>query len=429
MPVGVGGLNHRVAPIELRERLAFSAAELGHRLPGLTAGTALEEVVVLSTCNRTEVYGYGQDESALRSGIETILSAKRGEPVSLEGANFYHYQEREAVRHLFRVGASLDSLVLGESQILGQVREALRLGQEARQAGRVLGRLFQQAVRVGKRARSETAIGSGTVSVSSVAVNLARKIFGDLAGKQALILGAGETSELTLSLLVEAGVESVLVSNRTHRKAVELALAYHGTAIGFEEFPSYLSRADILISSTSAPHFILDRARLGDTLARRERPIFMIDLAVPRDIDPLLSDYEQCFLYNIDDLESVVEQNLQERRSQVALVEEIIASEVGEFMAWYESLAVVPLIRNLHDHLESIRSEEVGKVLGKLGHLSPADRALVERMSVQMLNKFLHAPTSRIKQDPDRLKGMNPAELVRFLFGLDQRGGGDDSGD
>jgi glutamyl-tRNA reductase len=424
MPVQVGGLNHRVATIELREKMAFSPAELKTRLTGALP-PGMEEAVVLSTCNRTEVYAFGQSGEALRGSLERFLGTKLGAPLCLEDEHFYWRQDESAVSHLFRVASSLDSMVLGETQILGQVREAYRLSQESRTAGRVLSRLFQQAVRVGKRSRTETSISSGAVSVSSAAVDLARKIFGDLAGKQALILGAGETSELTLSLLIDQGVESVLVANRTYRKAVDLALKYHGTAIGYEDFPDYLEQADILISSTSAPGYILDRDRAGAALSRRSAPVFMIDLAVPRDIDPGLAEYENCFLYNIDDIESVVQQNLEERRSQVGLVEDIVAAETAEFMSWYESLSVVPLIRSLHAHLNSIRSEEVNKVLSRMGHLSQDDRELVERFSLQMLNKFLHGPTSRIKEDPGKLAQMNPAELIRFLFGLDQEGGAD----
>ena len=419
MPIAVGGLNHRVAPLELRERLAFSGPELKGKLARMADSADVEELVVLSTCNRTEVYAYGQQERTVRAGIEGILSEKFGSQVDLGAVSFYNYLDRRAVNHLFRVSSSLDSLVLGETQILGQVRESYRLAQEARSAGRILSRFFEQAVRVGKRARTESAISSGAVSVSSAAVDLAGKIFGNLAGREALVLGAGETSELTLSLLINSGVESVLVANRTYRKAVELAVTYHGTAVNFEEFPEYLEKADILISSTSAPGYVLTEERAGAVLERRTRPVFMIDLAVPRDIDPALADYDTCFLYNIDDLETVVTRNVEERRGQVELVEEIIAGEAADFMKWYESLAVVPLIKSLHDRMNRIRSEEVNKVLGKLGHLSEDDRRRIEKLTVPMLKKFLHGPTSRIKENPRKLAGMDPVELLRFLFKLD----------
>ncbi|MFH1071532.1 MAG: glutamyl-tRNA reductase [Candidatus Glassbacteria bacterium] len=425
MPVAVGGLNHRVAAVELREKLAFSGPELKGRLGRMAERARLEELVVLSTCNRTEVYAYGQDESRLLEGIGRILSEKFGSTVNLDDTSFYTYLDERSVNHLFRVACSLDSMILGETQILGQVREAYRLAQEARSAGRVLSRLFQQAVNVGKRARTETSISSGAVSVSSAAVDLARKIFGELAGKEALILGAGETSELTLSLLIDSGVDSVLVANRTYQKALELAVTYHGTAIKFDEFYPYLQQADILISSTSAPGYVLTRERAGGALERRDKPIFLIDLAVPRDIDPALANYDSVFLYNIDDLTSVVEKNVEERRSQVALVDEIVASEAAGFMAWYESLSLVPLIKTLHERMNSIRAEEVGKVLGKLGHLSADDRRLVEYLSVAMLKKFLHGPTSRLKEDPRKLARMEPAELLRFLFMLDEEGNGE----
>jgi len=424
MSVAVGGLNHKVAPLQLREKLAFSATELKRRLAEMARSPELEEVVVLSTCNRTEIYAYGQAQEAVRRAIERILSAKYGGPLNLDDECFYYYVDRPAVNHLFRVASSLDSMVLGETQILGQVREAYRLAQEARSSGRVLSRLFQQAVKVGKRVRNETSISSGAVSISSAAVDLAKKIFGNLQGKEALILGAGETSELTLSLLIEAGVETVLVSNRTYRKAVELAVTYHGTAVNFEEFPNYLAQADILISSTSAPGYILDKKRIGEVLSRRDRPIFMIDLAVPRDIHPEVAELENCFLYNIDDLQTVVQKNLEDRKSQVALVEEIVAAETSVFMEWYESLAVVPLIKSLHESMNRIRREEVEKLLGKMNYLSENDRELVERFSVQMLKKFLHGPTRRLKEDQSQLARMGPVELLRFLFGLDKEGAG-----
>ena len=424
MPIAVGGLNHRVAPLQLREKLAFSSPELKKRLAGYTGKQGLEELVILSTCNRTEVYGYGQQAEIIVDGIESVLSDKFGSSVDLGDVNFYSYIDRKAVNHLFRVSSSLDSMILGEDQILGQVREAYRLGQEARSAGRVLSRLFQQAVRTGKRTRSETSISSGAVSISSAAVDLARKIFGDLAGREAMILGAGETSELTLGLLINVGVESVLVANRTYRKALDLAMRHHGTAVKFEEFHPYLAQADILISSTSAPGYVLTGERAGEVMARRRKPIFLIDLAVPRDIDPALSDYENVFLYNIDDLTAVVERNLEERKSQVGLVEDIISGELEQFMVWYDSLALVPLIRTLHEHMDSIRSSEVDRMMNKLGPLSQEQRSMVEHLTVAVMKKFLHGPTSRLKEDPRKLARMEPAELLRYLFMLDEGGPG-----
>jgi glutamyl-tRNA reductase len=424
MPIAVGGLNHRVAPLELREKLAFSGPELKGRLSGYAGMSDLEELVVLSTCNRTEVYGYGQHSEQLRSGIETVLSDKFGSRIELADVSFYSYHDRKAVNHLFRVSASLDSMILGEDQILGQVREAYRLGQEARSTGRVLSRLFQQAVRTGKRTRSETNISSGAVSVSSAAVDLARKIFGDLSGKEALVLGAGETSELTLNLLCNTGVDSVLVANRTYRKAVELAVQYHGTAVKFEEYHPYLEQADILISSTSAPGYILTRERAGEVLGRRRKPIFLIDLAVPRDIDPELADFDNVFLYNIDDLTAVVERNVEDRRSQVGLVEDIIAGELVQFMDWYEALAVVPLIKTLHEKMNIIRAGEVDRMIGKLGSLSDEQRGQVEHLTVALMKKFLHGPTSRLKEDPRKLARMEPVELLKYLFMLDDGGSG-----
>ncbi len=424
MPIAVGGLNHRVAPLELREKLAFSGPELKGRLSGFAGTAGLEELVILSTCNRTEVYGYGQHREQLKAGIEAVLGEKFGSRIDLADVSFYSYHDRKAAGHLFRVSSSLDSMILGEDQILGQVREAYRLGQEARSTGRVLSRLFQQAVHAGKRARSETAISNGAVSVSSAAVDLARKIFGQLSGKEALILGAGETSELTLSQLCNTGVDSVLVANRTYRKAVDLAVQYHGTAVKFEEYHPYLEQADILISSTSAPGYVLTRERAGEVLSRRRKPIFLIDLAVPRDIDPELAGYDNVFLYNIDDLTAVVERNVEDRGSQIGLVEDIIGGELAQFMDWYESLAVVPLIKTLHEQMNTIRASEVDKALGKLGSLSEEQRGQVEHLTVALMKKFLHGPTSRLKEDPRKLARMEPVELLKFLFMLDEGGSG-----
>jgi glutamyl-tRNA reductase len=353
-----------------------------------------------------------------------VLSDKFGSRVDLEDVNFYSYHDRKAVGHLFRVSSSLDSMILGEDQILGQVREAFRLAQEARSAGRVLSRLFQQAVHTGKRSRTETSISSGAVSVSSAAVDLARKIFGELAGKEAMILGAGETSELTLSLLINSGVDSILVANRTYQKAMDLAMQYHGTAVRFEEFEPYLAQADILLSSTSAPGFVLTRERAGAVLSHRDKPIFLIDLAVPRDIDPRLADYDNVFLYNIDDLMAVVERNVEDRKSQVGLVEDIINSELSQFMDWYEALAVVPLIKTLHEHMNSIRASEVDRLIGKLGPLSDEQRAQVDNLTISVMKKFLHGPTSRLKENPRKLARMEPVELLKFLFMLDEGGSG-----
>lgn len=412
-------MNHKVAPVELRERFAFSPAELGGRLREsftLPGGHGLEEVAVLSTCNRTEVYACGLQSAGIVAGIEGILGKKCGQAVSLEEKHFYLHRDERAVSHLFRVASSLDSMVLGESQILGQVREAYRLARESRSAGRVLSRLFQQAVKVGKRARTETDIGTGAVSVSSAAVELARKIFGSLAGRQALILGAGETSELTLALLIENGVETVLVANRTYPRAVELALKYHGSAVKYDEFPALLSEVDILVSSTSAPGFVLDYGRVGRVLERRKKAVFMIDLALPRDIDPALAGLENCFLYNLDDLESVVQQNVAERVSQVGLVNKIVDAETVEFIRWYESLDLVPLVKSLRENAERIRSAEFEKVKGRL---CPADREIAGRLSSQIVNKILHGPVSRIKEDPRKLAEMGAAEMLRFLFELD----------
>jgi glutamyl-tRNA reductase len=383
------GLSHHVAPVELRERVtldADAAAQLARELG---------DAVCLSTCNRTELYVVDGEDPL------PALEQLAGEP--LDGVA-YRLQDDAAATHLFRVASGLDSLVPGEGEILGQVRDAF----EAVDTGPLLDRVFRQALAVGKRVRSETAIGESPASVSSAAAALASQVFGDLSGRRALLIGAGRIGELAAANLSSRGAEIAYVANRSPR---ELAQRFGGKPIGLDEIPSALGDVDVVISSTSAPETIL---RAADVPARRRRPLFFIDIAVPRDLDPAIQQLDGCFLYDIDDLEAVVAETLAGRRAEAARGEQLVAEEAERFRSWRASLDVVPTLASLRAHAEEIRSAELAKV-----RVSDDERRTLESVTQQILNKLLHLPTVRMKEAAAGAHGATYADAVRHLFGLD----------
>jgi glutamyl-tRNA reductase len=383
------GLSHHVAPVELRERVtldADAAAQLARELG---------DAVCLSTCNRTELYVVdGEDPLA-------ALEQLAGE--SLDGVA-YRLHDDAAAMHLFRVAAGLDSLVPGEGEILGQVRDAF----ESVATGPLLDHVFRQALAVGKRVRSETAIGESPASVSSAAAALASQVFGDLTGRRALLIGAGRIGELAAANLSSRGAEIAYVANRSPK---ELAQRFGGKAIGLDDLPSALGDVDVVISSTSAPETIL---RAADVPARRRRPLFFIDIAVPRDLDPEIQRLDGCFLYDIDDLEAVVAETLAGRRAEAARGEQLVAEEAERFRSWRASLDVVPTLASLRAYAEEIRSTELAKV-----RVSDDERRTLESVTQQILNKLLHLPTVRMKEAAAGAHGATYADAVRHLFGLD----------
>jgi glutamyl-tRNA reductase len=429
MPVAVVGASHRTAPIELRERLAFGRGELPGALAAL-AGEAGGEAVVLSTCNRTEAYlAVGDGDDAVERA-RALLAARIGAGAG-EGC-LYVRRDREAAQHLFRVAAGLDSMIVGEPQIQGQVREAYAAARHVA-AGRgpvvgpALNRMFQTALGVGGRVRSETGLGIGAASVPSAAVELAKKIFGSLKGRRALVLGAGEMSEVTLECLRGEGVSTAVVANRTFERARELAEKWGGAAIHWEEFAAALPHVDIVICSTAAPVPVLTLDRFRAALPRgARRPLCMIDIAIPRDVDPAVGDQKNVFLYNVDDLQQIVDASLDRRRAELPAAEGIVSAGVEEFWGWYASLAVVPTIRALRDHGERVRQEEVERALGRLRHLSDDDRAAVDALTRSLLNKLLHAPTSRLREAAGNGRGTGVLDTVRYLFELDPTAREDD---
>ena len=391
------GLSHHVAPVELRERVTLD-------LPAASAlAESLGDAICLSTCNRTELYFDGVDE---REAL-TALQALAGEP--LDGV-VYRLHEDAAALHLFRVAAGLDSLVPGEGEILGQVRNAY----EAAHPGSLLDRVFRQALGVGKRVRSETAIGESPASVSSAAGALAAQVFGDLAGRRVLLIGAGRIGELAAANLASRGAKIAYVANRTVDTARELAHRFGGEALTLPEIASRLGDVDVVVSSTSAPETVL---QAGDVPAKRRTPLFFIDIAVPRDLDSAIAKLDGCFLYDIDDLEAVVAETLSGRRSEAARAEQLVAEEAERFRSWRASLDVVPAIASLRARAEEIRSAELAKVDSRM---SADERRTLESVTSQILNKLLHLPTIRMKEAAVSSDGAAYADAVRHLFGLEE---------
>lgn len=414
------GASHKTAPVEFRERLAFPPTELKNVLEGLTQECHLEEAVVLSTCNRVEIYGRGPSRYARPELLRDFIGRFHGiDPAELD-RHCYLYLDEDAVNHCFRVGASLDSMVVGEPQIVGQVKEAYFEAKNLQFTGQVLNHLFEKAFNVAKRIRTETGIAEHAVSISFAAVELAKKIFQDLENRTVMLVGAGEMSELAARHLISHGVEKVLVTNRTYERAVEMAREFLGEAVAFETFEERLPDADIVISSTGSPRPIITKDRIqGVIKARRNKPMFFIDIAVPRDIEPGVNDLANVYLYDIDDLETVVESNIKERQREAVKAEDIISREVGSFMTWVATLDVVPTIVELRDKTERIRQEEVAKTLAKLENVTEEERQSIEAMANSIIKKILHDPIVTLKKHSDGDEKSKVLEIARRLFNLD----------
>lgn len=414
------GLSHKTAPIEIREKLTFPAHRQADALSELTSSDQVAEAVILSTCNRTEVYAV---TAGGQGGIDAVVDflCEHHDLDRRELSPYLYVSQGDAVvRHLFRVVASLDSMVVGEAQILGQTKEAYNHSFENGASRRVFNKMFRQSFEVGKRVRNETAIGEAAVSISYAAVELARKVFDTLAGRTVLVLGAGKMSELTAKHLVSQGVHSVLVANRTYERAVELAERFEGEAIRYDDLFERMRDADIVISSTAATHYVVRRADIAEVMKRRSgHPLFLIDIAVPRDIEPAANDLAGVFLYDIDDLNGVVSANLDERMHEAKRAEVIIEEELREFERWLESMEVVPTIAAIRAKAEQIRAEELEKALKRLDGLSDKETATVEALTHSILNKMLHGPTARLKSAVAEKDGYEYVDTARHLWGLD----------
>ena len=418
MRIRVVGLNHRTAPVQVREALAFRRSRLPDALGALRKTDGVEEALILSTCNRVEVYvcTAAAPEDGL---VRDFLAGFHGVWPETFAPHLYRHDGVEAVAHLFRVASGLDSMVVGEAQITAQVKEAYELASEEGAAGQVLHRLFQQALAVAKEVRSRTEIGAGRASVGSVAVELAERIFETLSGRMVLVVGAGEMGEAVVRSLRAAGATATVVANRTFSRAEALAAQWGGEAVHFDQLGSWLSRADIVIASTDAPHYVIHPSAVAEALrARRGRPIFLIDIAVPRNIDPAASRVEGCYLYNVDDLQAVVNETLARRGQEVERCMSMVETESAKFMHWLERRAVAPTIGELSDRLHELKRRELEALHNKLPDLPEAVRDEIERMANRLVNKILHQPIKTLRESPpgEHSEGLLAAALR--LFGL-----------
>jgi glutamyl-tRNA reductase len=413
MLVSVTGVSHHETPVELRERFAFGAEQL---LPALARLPAeLGGGVILSTCNRTELYLAGESP-VNRDEASAALALAHGEPRP-EGVGFYHHDGDEAVRHLYRVAAGIESLVIGESEILGQVREAFAASTAAGSSNAVLARLFHTALRVGRRARNETDIGAHGLSISALAVSLSRRLVGDLRHKTVLVVGAGEAGQRAAGALVQNGVGRLLVTTRRSGLAEEIARELSGVAIPYSDLTTALSEADVLIAATAAQEAIISADDVARAMASRpQRPLLIVDIAVPRDVDGAAREVANVHLFDIDDLESAAEANLEARRREVGAVERIVVEEAGRFAVWLSQQKATPTIAALRQRAEATRKAELDRTLARLEHLSDADRKRIEAMSEALIKRLLHEPVTRLRQHGAE----RHVEALRELFGLDE---------
>jgi glutamyl-tRNA reductase len=416
------GMSHRSAPLELRERLAVD--DPAPLLQKLIRSDEIDEAVLFSTCNRVEVVAVTRSLEAARLRLRAFFARELGgEPApsrQLLDEHLYEHVDGDAMRHVLRVASSLDSMVVGEPQILGQTKEAYQRATECGAAGPLLGRLFQTAFATAKRVRTETRVAERPVSVARVAVELARQIFEDFSDKEALLVGSGEMIELALEFLRGGGLEAIRVVNRTPERAAELAGRFGASAHGLDELPSLLRGADVVLSCIGGDRVLLGAELVAEALrSRRERPIFVIDIGVPRNVDPAVDELDSVYLYDIDDLASLARENAEQRRRETARAEAIVEEQRQRFDGWLTALRAVPTIRHLRQRVEAIRLAELEQALRRLD-LDDRQREGVEALTRAIVNKILHAPTARLRREAEREEGMAYLEAARVLFGLDE---------
>jgi glutamyl-tRNA reductase len=419
MQVILLGVSHRTAPVELRERLDFSSRDMDAAIEALALRPSAAESVVLSTCNRSEIYVVSSDPMQARQEVTAFLSEYHHLPASAFTPHLFSYDNEAAVEHLFRVAAGLDSIVVGEPEILGQVKDAFQAAAERHRAGPLLSKLFHWSFVVGKRVRTETGLGEGAVSVSFAAVALARKIFGQLNGRRVLVVGAGEISTLTAQHLRTNGVGEIFVASRTPAHADMLAAAVNGRSITWDDLAHGVAAADIVITATGSQRPIITRAQVEAVTGRHRRdPLFIIDIAVPRDVEASVGDIEQVFLYNVDDLQTIVQENLSRRRSEVERAEAIVREELAKFAAWRRSRGAVPTIIALRERFDRIRRSELHRLDTKLAGLPPDARARVDDVTRLIVEKLLLEPTEQLKALPDEETQVAYTEAINRLFRL-----------
>jgi glutamyl-tRNA reductase len=413
------GMSHKTAPIEMRERLQLECGEGNQPLAELMRLNGIQEALYLSTCNRVEILARAEDDVQAVEVLKSFIYRQGNLSIAELEKCLYIHRDLEAVRHLFRVTSSLDSMVMGEPQILGQMKEAYRMAVESRATGVFLNRLSHQAFQAAKRVRTETGIAGNAVSVSYAAVELAKKIFGDLKGKTILLIGAGEMSELAARHLLRQGVGRIIIANRTYARAEAMAAEFQGTPVAFDRFYEVLPEVDIVIASTGAPGYILSAEMVAAALRRRRnRLLFLIDIAVPRDIDPAAGEIDNVYLYNIDHLQGVVDANKEGRRAEAMKAEAIVAEEVEAFEGWFNSLEVVPTIVALREKVEGIVKGELEKSASWLGKLDEEERKRVEILTASIMNKILHEPMTGLKEESREKDALPFVAVVRRLFRL-----------
>ena len=414
------GVNHKTTPVEIREKLAFNQAKLEASLEELVSSPEIIENIILSTCNRVEIYARVENTDRgiqlLQDFICDYHSISRG---NLD-QYFYSFCDNQAVEHLFRVSSSLDSMVLGEAQILGQVKDAYSTARSFSSTGMVLNQLFEKAFNVAKKVREETGISERGVSISSAAVELAKKIFEDLENHSVMLVGTGEMAELAAKHLISYGVKTVYVASRTYERAAALAQTLNGCALDFEAFKEEMHKADIIITSTAAPTYIIQKEMMEKAIQKRKnKPIFLIDIAVPRDIAPEVNELENVYLYDIDDLQNVVNANMEERQKEAENAMDIIKHEVTKFNNWFSTLDAVPTIVEMRNRAEGMRKIEVEKNLKNMDHLSTDDKESIHLLTQSIVNKILHKPTINLKKKTQSQDGHIYLKAIRHLFHLD----------
>jgi glutamyl-tRNA reductase len=415
------GLNHETAPVEVRECLAFAGEDNPKVLERMRQEPFVDEVVLFSTCNRVEFLMTTKDTVKATEAVKDFLAEFKNTSRSVFEDSLYLHTGDEAIRHIFRVASSLNSMVLGEPQILGQIKSAYQRAIKHKTCGVILNRLMHKSFSVAKRVRTETGIGDSAVSISYAAVELGRKIFDELKDKAVMLIGAGEMAELAVEHLISNRAQPIYVANRTFERGLEIAEGFNGTAIRFEEIHDYLKKVDIVISSTGAPHYILVREDFkGVMRARRNRPLFFIDIAVPRDIDPELNRETNVYVYDIDDLQDAIQENLEERRHEARRGERIVDGAAVQFRRWYEALDVVPTVVALREKADQIRRAELKKTFSSLKSLSEADLAAIDRLTAALVKKLLHDPTVFLKERGHRDQKTVYIDIVRKMFRLDE---------
>lgn len=417
MKILIIGLNHRTANVETRERLAFNGPKLEEGVFGLKKIPEVKEVAVLSTCNRVELYTCVSNTASAAENIKNFLSGFHNVARSDFEKSLYIHTDTDAIKHILRVGASLDSMVVGEPQVLGQLKDALDFALSKKTTGVLLNKLMKKAISTAKRVRTETKIAENAVSISFAAVELAKKIFTDLSGKSFMLLGAGEMAELAARYIIGNDVKDVIVANRTYERGCELAKEFNGRAVRFEGFLNELIHTDIVICSTGAPTYVLHREQMQKVMKeRKNKPVFIIDISVPRNIDPNINKIDNVYLYDVDDLQEVVDTNMLERKKEAENAEKIIDEEVEKFIRWMSSLDSIPTIVALRQKAEEIKEEEVDKFRSKFPEMEEDKVKAVQYMATAIINKLIHPPTVALKEeaeDRDELIAM-----IKKLYGI-----------